>query len=80
MLKRRIVEMFDADVDYWQRLTSFADKIEGLEDHTENSDFRATVIPAQAEQQALHANPTAARNWSRYLRAPHSYFEIFGLT
>jgi hypothetical protein len=49
-------------------------------DTEENEDFQVTTIPALPELVALDNNPSEPRNWSIFLRAPLSYFELFGVS
>jgi methylase of polypeptide subunit release factors len=77
-LKRRISEIFPPGKDYWARIIAFMDTIESAKTSFETEDFRLTMIPAAAEKKALSNNHYGSRNWSLYLRAPASYFQLFG--
>jgi hypothetical protein len=79
MLKKRISELVDAGSDYWRKMIEFADTVEAIQDHSDNEDYRVRAIPTNVEREALNADPRSPRNWSCYLRAPDSYFRIFGL-
>ncbi|HEV2380034.1 MAG TPA: N-6 DNA methylase [Terriglobia bacterium] len=65
---------------YWNRVRGLADSIEMTTSAFEDDEFQLTSIPAQPERAALENSPTRPRNWSVYLRAPLSYFELFGAT
>jgi len=77
-LKRRVEDMFDGDsATYWDRVTALADAIELVSESGESDDFRVTVVSADAELEAL-STQKSVRNWSLYVRAPRSYYELFG--
>lgn len=76
-LKKRLDDLFPRDLGYWSSLVAFADSVEEIETSTESDSLRVTVIDATPERLALINNPTTPRNWSLYLRAPLSFFEIF---
>jgi type I restriction-modification system DNA methylase subunit len=78
-LKRRLEDIFDGDSSgYWQRVTGLADAIELTSESIENDDFRATVISAEKEFEAITSDPKRVRNWSLYVRAPEAYYQLFG--
>lgn len=80
-LKKKLDEMMTPKTEgYWDRVQGLADSIEAATSAVENDEFQLTSIPAQPERSALENNPTKPRNWSVYLRAPLSYFELFGAT
>ncbi len=77
-LKRRLEDMFNGEPsDYWGRVTALADVIELASESAENDDFRVTAVSAEAELDAL-SQGKRVRNWSLYLRAPRSYYAVFG--
>lgn len=77
-LKRRLDELFpEGSGDYWSSLLAFVDTVEATTTSTENDSVRITVRPALPEKIALENDPTRPRNWSLYLRAPLSYYDIF---
>ncbi|HEX8817284.1 MAG TPA: N-6 DNA methylase [Terriglobales bacterium] len=77
-LKRRLDDIFKGEsASYWDRVTGLADAIELTAESHETDDFRATVIGAESELGALSAQKSV-RNWSLYLRAPRSYYALFG--
>ena len=80
-LKRKLDEMLGPKKDgYWSRVQDLVDSIEMTKDAVETDEFQLTPVPAQPERSALENSPTKPRNWSVYLRAPLSYFELFGAT
>lgn len=80
-LKKKLDEMMTPKKEgYWDRVQDLADSVEMSMSAVENDEFQLNPIPAQPERSALENNPTKPRNWSVYLRAPLSYFELFGAT
>jgi hypothetical protein len=77
-LKKRISEIFPPGKDYWARIIPFMDTIESATTSIETEDFRLTMIPAAIEKRAHSNKQNLPRNWSLYLRAPASYFQLFG--
>ncbi len=78
-LKKKLEELLGPHTnDYWDKVQDIADTIELTTESAENDNFRLTVIPAEPERAALENEPSKVRNWSVYLRAPLSYFELFG--
>ena len=65
--------------DYWDTVLGLVDSVESADGTFANADFQVTTVLAKPEREALDAAPETARNWSVYLRAPLSYFEIFGV-
>jgi hypothetical protein len=49
-----------------------------ITEFVDNQDFQLNPIPAEPERASLANGIKKPRNWSVYLRAPLSYFEIFG--
>lgn len=77
-LKKRLSEIFLPNKDYWKQLTDFVDIIESANKSHETHDYRLNLISATKEKTALLAAPKVPRNWSLYLRAPVSFFQLFG--
>ena len=44
----------------------------------EDDRLRIKLVPLEQEKEALNQNPTDSRNWSKFLRAPLSYYTLFG--
>jgi len=80
-LKQSLVEMLEPKEEgYWERVQDLVDSIEMADDAIDDDKFQLTPVPALPERQALENAPSKPRNWSVYLRAPLSYFELFGAT
>ncbi len=80
-LKKKLEELLAPHTDgYWDRVQNLTDAIEMQTGAVENDDFQLTTIPAEPERTALQSRTANVRNWSVYLRAPLSYFELFGAT
>ena len=77
-LKKPIAKLLGERGEYWDRVIALVDAIEDVDVSTEDSDMRVKVIKANAERVALAGEGGRARNWSKYLRAPLSYYELFG--
>jgi type I restriction-modification system DNA methylase subunit len=81
-LKQRLEQLLTNDndgVDYWDRVQSLVDSIEMTTEAVDNENFQMTPVPAEAERMALAGSKARVRNWSIFLRAPLSYFKIFGV-
>jgi methylase of polypeptide subunit release factors len=65
---------------YWDRVQNLTDAIESVAKPVDTDEFQLTPIPAEPERTALQGKNPQVRNWSVYLRAPASYFELFGVT
>ena len=76
--KRRIEALVARGDDYWHRLTDLIDRIYEAESSTETDDLRIKLVPISDERRALASAPQQTRNWSKYLRAPLSYYDLFG--
>ena len=76
-LKEPIYRLTSNHQDYWTTVVAIVDEIESTMESIENERFRIKVVDGMLELDALQADPKRARNWSKYLRAPLSYYEIF---
>lgn len=76
-LKKPLAELA-SDTDYWRGVVSLVDELEGLATSIENDRYRAKLVSRGDELSALTFEPDKPRNWSKYLRAPLSYYAIFG--
>ncbi len=80
-LKRKLEDLLSKRKDhYWDGVQDLADSIEMITEFVDNEDFQLNPILTEPERTALAREETKPRNWSVYLRAPLSYFEIFGAT
>jgi hypothetical protein len=75
-LKKPIATLTTGNGEYWARVMSLAGELEGSSS-VENDRYRIKLVDAATERAALNADKTRPRNWSKYLRAPLSYYEIF---
>jgi SAM-dependent methyltransferase len=76
-LKMPITQLTAGKAEYWARVTQLAREIEESDSSIENDRFRIKLVDPGPERAALKADRTSPRNWSKYLRAPLSYYEIF---
>ena len=76
-LKQPVARLTSNQHDYWTTVVDIVDEIESTVESIEDERFRVKVVDGMLELDALRADPKRARNWSRYLRAPLSYYEIF---
>lgn len=77
-LKRTLDEIFPSGPNYWPSLLQFADAIETTCSSREDDFVRVKVVDASRESARLHSNTNRPRNWSLFLRAPLSYYNILG--
>ena len=77
MLNRLIVELAPA-TNYWNGMLALIDEIMSVDTSVETDRLRIKLVNLQDERLALATAPNGARNWSRYLRAPLSYYALFG--
>ncbi len=76
-LKRPLTKLIEGKGEYWDRVTRLVDRLEDEPRSIESEDMRIKIVSARAEQEALALEPAKPRNWSKYLRAPLSYYELF---
>jgi type I restriction-modification system DNA methylase subunit len=76
-LKRAMAQLTAGKDPYWARVASIAREIEAVSASTENDRYRIKLVDAGEERSALNADRTQPRNWSKYIRAPLSYYAIF---
>jgi hypothetical protein len=76
-LKKQIERLTSGKSDYWSRVIRLAGDIEAEQSSIESDRFRIKLVDPSEEQAALSSDRSKARNWSKYLRAPLSYYEIF---
>ena len=75
-LKKPIAQLTDGKGEYWDRVSTL---VQDLETSTSMEDdrYRIKLVDTGAERTALNADRTKPRNWSKYIRAPLSYYDIF---
>ncbi|HEY0307838.1 MAG TPA: N-6 DNA methylase [Acidobacteriaceae bacterium] len=77
-LKSPIANILKGTGDYWKRVVQLTDRIYDPEESYEDMDLRIKIVPLSQERDALASEPKVTRNWSKYLRAPLSYYTLFG--
>jgi type I restriction enzyme M protein len=75
-LKQPIAKLTGGKGEYWDRVISLTQELES-DVSVENDRYRIKLIDPAPERKGLHADHTKPRNWSKYLRAPLSYYSIF---
>jgi type I restriction-modification system DNA methylase subunit len=75
-LKKPIAQLTQGSGEYWARLAALAEELESSAT-VETERYRIKLINPKEERDALNADVTKPRNWSKYLRAPLSYYAIF---
>ncbi len=76
-LRRRLEDLLPDGPKYWERVEALVDRMNAPAGRFEDSDMRVNVVSLKAERAAL-AGSNSTRNWSKWLRAPTCYFELFG--
>lgn len=77
-LKQRIDTLVSDKARRWAQLTDLIDFILEQDTSYEDARLRVKIVPHNDERAALAADPTTPRNWSKFLRAPLSYYQLFG--
>ena len=75
-LKKPISVLTEGKGEYWERVSSLAEEIDS-DKSEENDRYRIKLVDPAIERAALNADRTKPRNWSKFLRAPLSYYSIF---
>jgi hypothetical protein len=75
-LKMPIMQLTAGKGEYWARVSALAQELESTTS-MENDRYRIKLVDPAPERNALNHDRTRPRNWSKYLRAPLSYYEIF---
>jgi type I restriction-modification system DNA methylase subunit len=76
-LKQSIAKLTSGKGEYWDRVIALAQELES-DVSVENDKYRIKLVDPAPERTALNADRTKPRNWSKYLRAPLTYYSIFG--
>jgi hypothetical protein len=76
-LKKPVAELTAGKGAYWDRVQKLADRLESTAESEEDDEVRIKHVDSSYERAALAADRSAPRNWSKYMRAPLSYYEIF---
>jgi hypothetical protein len=75
-LKMPIGRLTEGNGEYWARVSALVQELESSSS-LENDRYRIKLVDPAVERKALNDDRTKPRNWSKYLRAPLSYYEIF---
>lgn len=76
-LKRPLQELLRDSSNYWEALQSFVDSIETAEKSWQDAKVRVHIQNIEESKLATEQKG-AEGNWVRLLRAPLSYFKVFG--
>lgn len=79
-LKAPITSLTSGKGNYWDRMAKLVDSLTDVTKSTENDRIRIKIVTLEEERQTYTTDPSGVRNWSKYLRAPLSYYELFGAT
>jgi type I restriction-modification system DNA methylase subunit len=75
-LKKPISVLTQGRKEYWERVSALAEELDA-DQSVENDRYRIKLVDPAIERAALNADRTKPRNWSKFLRAPLSYYAIF---
>lgn len=75
-LKQPIAKLVEGQA--WRAVTALADLILGQDVSMEDERLRIKLVPLGPEKDALLSAPKTPRNWSKFMRAPLSYYALFG--
>ena len=76
-LKKPVTQLTAGKEEYWARVIKIVREIEAVPASTENDSYRIKLVDPEKERTALSADRTKPRNWSKFIRAPLSYYAIF---
>jgi hypothetical protein len=76
-LKQPIAKLTANKGNYWARVIDLASQIEACTASVEDDRYRVKLVDPAMERAALANDRTTPRNWSKFMRAPLSYYEIF---
>lgn len=76
-LKKPLLALTAGKDDYWSRVIRLAHDIEAEPASTEKERYRIKMVDHNTERAALKADRSRPRNWSKFMRAPLSYYAIF---
>lgn len=75
---RRPLSSLITDHHDWTMLTELTDSIETSTKSHETENYRVTIVSTEKEKDIFESKSKQTLNWSMYLRAPGSYFNIYG--
>ena len=76
-LKQPIAKLTIGQGNYWNKIIDLVTDIESVTVSEENDRYRIKLVDPSTEREALLNNKSIPRNWSKFIRAPLSYYEIF---
>ncbi|MGI0133412.1 MAG: Eco57I restriction-modification methylase domain-containing protein, partial [Candidatus Micrarchaeaceae archaeon] len=76
-LKQPIIKLTQSKGNYWTRIVDLATEIESGTESTEDDRYRLKLVNPAVEREGLTSDRSTPRNWSKFIRAPLSYYEIF---
>lgn len=76
-LKQPIAKLTSGKGNYWARVIDLASQIEACTESVEDDRYRVKLVDPAIEREALSKDRSTPRNWSKFMRAPLSYYEIF---
>ena len=76
-LKQPISNLTAGNKPYWKRIADLVDEIEASAVSIENNRYRIKCVDPTTERVAMASQNKTGLNWSKYIRAPLSYYDIF---
>jgi hypothetical protein len=76
-LKISIAELIKGKGNQMKQMVALADFVADQTVSFEDERLRIKLVSLADEKKALVENPATPRNWSKYLRAPLSYYKLF---
>ena len=76
-LKQPIIKLTQSKGNYWTRIVDLATEIESCTESMEDDRYRLKLVDPAIEREGLTSDRSTPRNWSKFIRAPLSYYEIF---
>jgi methylase of polypeptide subunit release factors len=76
-LKMPVAKIVEGKGKHSKRMVALADFIAEQTTSFEDERLRIKLVPLTEEKEALMGNPTIPRNWSKFMRAPLSYYKLF---
>ena len=75
-LKKKVGDLVNSSSEYWKSLMELVGEIEAHNQHVETEKYRLYAGSIKEEKKHLIESPKKPRNWSKYLRAPISYYKM----
>ena len=77
-LKKPIAKLIEGKGSSSKRMLALADFIADQATSFEDEKLRIKLVQLTQEKESFMENPTIPRNWSKFMRAPLSYYKLFG--